>query len=353
MCPGKTDGKQKFMSFLLTLERCAQLRTARMATQVYVSCVSSRFNMFIAHWYPLFITALHLRLMLWTCPAECDYTCQHIITDRRVAREPPMLTPVVQFHGKWPFRRIMGMQEPFSVLFSFFNFMAHYQGMAKVRESIPASYSLRKYYLGFGYFGLASWIFSMLFHTRDFPITEKLDYFAAGASVMYGLFLSVIRVFRLDQQSPRYKPSLRRYWIALCTALYLMHVSYLSFWSWDYTYNMAANVIIGILQNILWTGFSIYRYRQQLKSWTAWPGMIVAWVILAMSLELLDFPPWNALIDAHSLWHLGTVIPTVWWYSYVLSMLPSASTVQLTDLLHPRFLIKDAQDDMAGERLKA
>ncbi|KAJ9293687.1 hypothetical protein DTO271G3_7569 [Paecilomyces variotii] len=275
---------------------------------------------------------LYLRLMLWTCPAECDYTCQHIITDRRVAREPPMLTPVVQFHGKWPFRRILGMQEPFSVLFSFFNFMAHHQGMAKVRESISSSYSLRKYYLGFGYCGLASWTFSMLFHTRDFPLTEKLDYFAAGLSVMYGLFLSVVRIFRLDRESPRYKPSLRRYWITLCSVLYLMHISYLSFWSWDYTYNMAANVVVGIIQNILWVGFSVYRYRQQLKSWTAWPGMIVGWIILAMSLELLDFPPWHELIDAHSLWHLGTVLPTVWWYS---------------------FLIKDAQDDMAGERLKS
>ncbi|KAL2008104.1 hypothetical protein VTN00DRAFT_8086 [Thermoascus crustaceus] len=278
------------------------------------------------------VLPLYLRLLLWTCPAECDYTCQHVITDRRVSREPPMLNPVVQFHGKWPFHRIMGMQEPFSVLFSFFNFLAHYQGMAKVRESIPASYPLRKYYLGLGYCGLASWTFSMLFHTRDLPWTEKLDYFAAGASVMYGLFLSVIRVFRLDQPSPRYKSSLCRYWTTTCITLYLMHVSYLSFWSWDYTYNMAANVVVGIIQNVLWTWFSISRYRKMLKSWTAWPGMIVAWIMLAMSLELLDFPPWGGLIDAHSMWHLGTVVPTAWWYS---------------------FLIKDAQDDITGERLKA
>ena len=78
---------------------------------------------------------------------------------------------------------------------------------------------------------------------------------------------------------------------------------------------MAANVAVGIIGNLLWTGFSIFRYQKYMKSWTAWPGMIVAWVILAMSLELFDFPPWHGLIDAHSLWHLGTVIPTAWWYS--------------------------------------
>ena len=37
---------------------------------------------------------------------------------------------------------------------------------------------------------------SMIFHTRDFNFTEKLDYFAAGASVLYGLYYTPIRVFR-------------------------------------------------------------------------------------------------------------------------------------------------------------
>lgn len=207
------------------------------------------------------------------------------------------------------------MQEPFSVLFSFFNFAAHWNGMSRIKESIPAWHSLRPYYMLFGYIGLASWSFSMIFHTRDFALTEKLDYFAAGANVLYGLYLSVIRVFRLDQDGSQYRPSLRRFWTAVCVLLYTLHVCYLSFWSWDYTYNMAANVAVGIVSNLIWTGFSIVRYQKYLKSWTAWPGMIVAWIILAMSLELLDFAPWNGLIDAHSLWHLGTVVPTAWWYS--------------------------------------
>ena len=255
--------------------------------------------------------------MLWSCPAECDYTCQHVITDRRVARDPPMIMPIVQFHGKWPFYRILGMQELFSVLFSFLNFFAHWQGMARIRESVPQWHSLRKYYLAFGYCGLACWTFSAIFHARDFPLTEKLDYFGAGANVMYGMFLAVIRILRLDEESPRHKPALRRLLIATCILLYTVHVCYLSFWSWDYTYNMIANIVVGMIQNVLWTGFSIVRYQKSQKMWTAWPGMIVLWIILAMSLELLDFPPWHGLIDAHSLWHLGTVIPTAWWYRYV------------------------------------
>ncbi|OCK96245.1 Per1-like protein [Cenococcum geophilum 1.58] len=271
------------------------------------------------------------RLLLWDCPSECDYTCQHIVTDKRLARDPPYMHPVYQFHGKWPFYRFLGMQEPFSVIFSLFNYLAHDYGMSRLRESIPASYTLRKYYLLFGYFGLASWIFSMLFHTRDFPLTEKLDYFAAGASVLYGLYYTPIRIFRLDRRDPM-KQSVLRVWTFLCLSLYAAHVMYLTLWSWDYTYNMAANVAVGIVQNLMWSGFSYIQYKKLNRTWAMWPGLIVAWLVMAMSLELLDFPPWWGMIDAHSLWHLGTVGPTIAWYS---------------------FLLKDAQEDLQGARLKA
>lgn len=225
-----------------------------------------------------------------------------------------MLSPVLQYHGKWPFHRMLGIQEPFSVIFSLFNFLAHQYGLSKIYNNIPADYPLRKYYVTFGHLGLASWFFSMVFHTRDFELTEKLDYFAAGASVMYGLYYTVIRIFRLDHANPPITQTLLRLWSITCFLLYVAHVSYLALWSWDYTYNMAANVAVGVVQNIIWTWFSVKRYRKSKKPWAAWPGLIVAWIVVAMSMELLDFPPIKGLIDAHSLWHLGTVGPTIWWY---------------------------------------
>ena len=230
-----------------------------------------------------------------------------------------MLEPVVQYHGKWPFYRFLGVQEPFSVLFSLFNFLAHQHGLIKICERIPEAYPLRKYYVAFGYFGMASWVFSMIFHTRDFGVTEKLDYFAAGASVLYGLYYTPIRIFRMDQRKPPVKQTLLRLWTVTCVLLYVAHVSYLTLWRWDYSYNMAANVAAGIVQNVLWSWFSVTRYRKSKKPWAAWPGLIVAWIVMAMSLELLDFPPVWGMVDAHSLWHLGTVGPTIWWYKYVLS----------------------------------
>ena len=138
-----------------------------------------------------------------------------------------------------------------------------------------------------------------------------------------------------------------RLWTLVCVSMYAAHVAYLSLWSWDYGYNMAANVALGIVQNMLWTWFSVSRYHAVRQSWATWPGLIVAWILLAMSLELLDFPPLAGLIDAHSLWHLGTVGPTLWWYRYV------GSTHPRPVLMPPSFLVKDAQQDMHGLRLKA
>ena len=205
---------------------------------------------------------------------------------------------------------MLGVQEPMSVLFSAGNFYAHLDGLTQILAGVPATYPLRRFYVNLAYISMAAWAFSVVFHTRDFPVTEQLDYFGAGASVLYGLYYTTIRVFRLDRASP----AILRAWTYTCVAMYCMHVAYLKLGSWDYTYNMAANVVVGVVQNAMWSWFSWNRYRANRMSWAVYPGIVVAWVLCAMSLELLDFPPiWGAL-DAHSLWHLGTIAPTVLFY---------------------------------------
>lgn len=254
---------------------------------------------------------LHRRLLLWTCPAECDYACQRSVTQERVR----VGLPVEQFHGKWPFRRLLGVQEPFSVLFSLLNGYAHYRGLRSLRRELPRHYTLRPYYHAFAYIGLFCWFWSAVFHARDFLFTERMDYFSAGANVLYSLYYSPIRIFRL------YRPQFRarlRLWGYLCLAAYLAHVSFLLFVRWDYTYNMAANVAVGTASNLLWTYFSIVRYRKLKRFWAAWPGLVVAWLVMAMSFELLDFPPLADALDAHALWHAMTILPTVWWYRFLI-----------------------------------
>lgn len=259
---------------------------------------------------PLPPPALHHRLLLWDCPQECDHACQHIITAQRVSSGKP----VVQFHGKWPFRRLLGAQEPLSVLFSAGNLWAHADGLRKVRAALPRSYTLLPFYVALAYVGMASWAFSSVFHTRDFRATEQLDYFGAGANVLYGLYYTVVHHLRLDRRGSPRRRSVLRAWTLLCALMYACHVLYLKLWSWDYGYNMAANVVCGLVQNALWTWYSWVKYGETRRGWAAWPGLTVAWIVLAMSMELFDFAPLWGAVDAHSLWHLGTIGPTIVWY---------------------------------------
>ena len=40
---------------------------------------------------------------------------------------------------------------------------------------------------------LNAWLWSTIFHSRDFPLTEKLDYFSAGALIVAGLVVQFVR----------------------------------------------------------------------------------------------------------------------------------------------------------------
>ena len=51
-----------------------------------------------------------LRLMRWDCLSECKYRCMRELTELREQKG----LKVVKFYGKWPFRRVCGVQELFS-----------------------------------------------------------------------------------------------------------------------------------------------------------------------------------------------------------------------------------------------
>ena len=209
---------------------------------------------------------------------------------------------VPQFHGKWPFVCVFGMQEPASVFFSILNGMTNTIAYYNYRKRVTLNHPL--YHVVRAQFGFAinAWIWSSIFHARDNLWTERLDYFCATSLVMYSLYVSIYRwTFEL-------KIPLRNIcrWLAglFLTVLYLCHISYLSFGSFDYSYNMKLNVAVGLTNSFSWLVFA-YIKRKQGHIWR-----IVATVLLTnifILLELFDFPPFWWTIDAHSLWHLSTV----------------------------------------------
>lgn len=73
---------------------------------------------------------------------------------------------IEQYHGKWPFWRLAGMQEPASVAFSIFNLLFHWRGLERVLGGIPDGHPMKKYYVTFAAVSINAWIWSSVFHTR-------------------------------------------------------------------------------------------------------------------------------------------------------------------------------------------
>ncbi|KAF8968238.1 Per1-like protein [Flammula alnicola] len=281
-----------------------------------------------------YFAPLSLRLTRWSCTDDCKYQCMHQITDRDLKNGKP----VQQYYGKWPFWRFAGMQEPASVAFSLLNIWAHARGASKVRKRVSETHPMRSYYLAWSMVSVNAWIWSSVFHTRDLPITEKLDYFSAALAIMYALYYAIIRLFhlyplpqptRLTLTARPTKSLTQRILAATCILSYIAHVSYLSLLPrFDYTYNVAFNLVLGLTHNALWAIYSlpasmslIQRFPSRSKSYRPRFASKAAWFVVlttgATALELFDFPPWAGIIDAHALWHLSTAPIALMWYDFL------------------------------------
>ena len=107
--------------------------------------------------------------------SQCLYDCmwRTVALFHRNKRKTP------QFHGKWPFIRIFGMQEPAAAIFSLLNLIAHVQLLRKFLKKIHPEAPMRNVWTLYGLVSINAWICSTIFHSRDVTITEKLDYFSA------------------------------------------------------------------------------------------------------------------------------------------------------------------------------
>ncbi|KAH8798493.1 Per1-like protein [Flagelloscypha sp. PMI_526] len=292
----------------------------------FLNCVSNLRDTQCASWDP----PLSLSLTNWTCLDDCKYACMHSITSGRIDSGKP----VFQYYGKWPFYRLWGMQEPASVAFSLLNLYCHVQGWKRMWRGIPTGHPMKFYFMLLCLININTWIWSAVFHTRDTPRTERWDYFSAGLAILSALYVTVIRIFHLYPK--RYNPltsphppspTPRRLWFTLCLFAYLGHIGYLGLSPrFDYSYNVAANLTVGMIHNLLWLLFSLplpiltrypNRPRSYMPPFAKKAAAFVGMTTLAMGLELFDFAPWARTIDAHSLWHLATAPIASYWYGFI------------------------------------
>ncbi|KAL0756201.1 hypothetical protein Bca101_093869 [Brassica carinata] len=105
--------------------------------------------------------------------------------------------------------------------------------------------------------------------TWDIDITKRLDFSSAIAVLGFSLIVSILRTFDVRLEAARVMVS------APVLALVTTHVLYINFYKLDYASG------------------------------------------LAMLLEIYDFPPYGGYFDAHSIWHLATVLLTILWWSFI------------------------------------
>lgn len=256
---------------------------------------------------------LYLQWKKWDCLSDCRYHC---MLDREKEKELLNHDPV-KYHGKWPFKRIYGMQEPASVAFSALNLAMHFHGWVSffillyyklpLKDGKKAYYEYASLWHIYAFFSLNSWLWSAVFHSRDVDLTEKLDYSSAVILLGYSLILAILRSFNIRDEATRVMVS------APLIAFVITHVMYLNFYKLDYGWNIIVCVVMAVAQLTIWAVWAgVSRHPSRWKLW-----LVVISGGLAMLLEIYDFPPYEGLLDAHAIWHATTIPLTYVWWSFI------------------------------------
>lgn len=264
------------------------------------------------------------KLLHWDCESLCDYQCQQLTTSMLQEQiDQGTEEKLVQFHGKWPFTRVFYIQEFWSVLFSLGNFVPHllsFFKLNKINKKLDHDNLLINNYRLVAIMGCCAWFFSSVFHFRDLLVTEKLDYFFAGGTVLSGFYAISMRVFLGADREKHKKYGLIGFFF--CVLVFSMHVLRL-YIDWSYTYNMRFNICFGILQYIMLITLGVqnyirYRGNKYLNvfkiSFT--PIFLVFFTGLSMSFEMFDIFISSWQLDSHAIWHGLTIWPTFKLYEF-------------------------------------
>ncbi|GMP70119.1 hypothetical protein CsSME_00029108 [Camellia sinensis var. sinensis] len=256
---------------------------------------------------------LYQRWKQWDCRSDCRYHC---MLSREEERKKLGDTPV-KYHGKWPFKRVYGIQEPVSVALSALNLAMQFHGWVSffilVNYKLPLRPNKKTYYEYTGLFhiyGLLAmncWLWSAVFHSRDVDLTEKLDYSSAVALLGFSLIVAIMRAFNVRDEATRVMVA------APLIAFVTTHILYLNFYQLDYGLNMKVCLGMGLAQLLIWAiwaGITCHPSR-----WRLW--IVVIGGGIATLLEIYDFPPYSGFVDAHALWHATTIPLTYLWWSFI------------------------------------
>ncbi|XP_043249531.1 post-GPI attachment to proteins factor 3 [Colletes gigas] len=247
-----------------------------------------------------------LRLLLWSCKEDCSYGCSWETVNYFISHG----LHVPQFHGKWPFIRFFGCQEPASVIFSILNLYAHVTMYWKFKKKLRSTDPMFYIWTYFSMICIHGWFWSSVFHARDTPFTEAMDYSCAFIMVLTLFYCMLLRITYNSNKM-----------LAVITCGYFStlytHLSHL--WSGyiNYDYNMKFNVAIGFLTfviTMIW-----WHHNRKKLSYIHLIGWFNVLTVLVTVLEVADFAPIFWIFDAHSLWHASTAPLTILLYRFMMA----------------------------------
>ncbi|XP_065211219.1 post-GPI attachment to proteins factor 3 [Planococcus citri] len=236
----------------------------------------------------------YLRL-LWNCRDNCEYEC--IWPMVRICLKKGWEIP--QFSGKWPFIRWLGMQEPASVIFSILNLISSIYMYNQFRKAVRTPFTM--YWIWTVYAGVSSnaWIWSVVFHIRDIPFTERMDYISASTLVYYTFYAFGYRMIIFQ------KLFTKVLFVCGCLFFFVQHTLHLIMKPFDYHYNFDTLVFVGILTGVTTLLWCLWNWN--IISHVKYATIYVSLTTIVALLEVFDFPPVLWVFDAHSMWHLATV----------------------------------------------
>uniref|UniRef100_G1PRA1 Post-GPI attachment to proteins factor 3 n=1 Tax=Myotis lucifugus TaxID=59463 RepID=G1PRA1_MYOLU len=256
---------------------------------------------------------IYMSLAGWTCQDDCKYECMWVTVGLYLQEGHK----VPQFHGKWPFSRFLFFQEPASAVASFLNGLASLVMLCRYRTFVPASSPMYPTCMAFAWVSLNAWFWSTVFHTKDTDLTElaKSTTFCASTVILHSIYLCLCQLWMVGRTVGLQRPTVASAFRALLLLMLTAHVSYLSLVRFDYGYNLAANVAIGLVNVVWWLAWCWWN-RQQLPH--VRKCMVVVLLLQGLSLlELLDFPPLFWVLDAHAIWHISTIPVHVLFFSFL------------------------------------
>lgn len=214
----------------------------------------------------------------------------------------------IKFNGRYPFREVLYCTEFASTIFSLLNLIVHiicYERYIKHKIDSCRLGHLYKYQY---YIFCLCWVMSTLFHINDTVITRNGDYFAAFMFLLFALYLNITRcksILGMKQSSTQ------GYYFLI---YYIVHVLYMSFIDFDYTYSKIACSVLLLCSVALWIVQYILLRRNP------WAKYIIIYSVLLIGgalFEVYDMPPIYYLFDSHAIWHLITALIAPFYYVYL------------------------------------